>query len=75
MMICPILWEQQIIDADPADAITTIFDVLPGDDFDSDGSVNIDEHDRITDPVDPDTDDDGYQDGVETNEWQFRRPR
>lgn len=40
----PDAWEQQIIDADPNDAITSIADVLPGDDFDGDGITNRDEY-------------------------------
>lgn len=64
-------WEQQIIDADAADGIVTINDVLPGDDYDADLATNLAEQTNITDPVDPDTDDDGYIDGVETNDGTF----
>ena len=44
-------WEQQIIDADPDDDIVDIYDVLPGDDFDLDGMVNLDEYLADTEPV------------------------
>ena len=46
-------WEEQIIDADANDDITGIDNVLPGDDFDSDGWSNIMEYMRGTDPTDP----------------------
>jgi hypothetical protein len=36
----PDSWEEQIVDADPDDEITSIWDVLPGDDFDGDGTSN-----------------------------------
>lgn len=36
-------FEQGIIDANPGDGITTINDVLPGDDFDGDGTDNLTE--------------------------------
>jgi len=45
--------EQQIIDADPNDAISTLDDVLPGDDFDGDGESNWTEYANATDPTDP----------------------
>jgi hypothetical protein len=45
-------WEQQIIDADTNDAILTIDDVLPDDDFDGDGENNSTEQDNDTDPTD-----------------------
>ncbi len=44
-------WEQQIIDADPNDNITSIWDVLPGDDFDGDGKTNSEEYKNGTDPI------------------------
>jgi hypothetical protein len=47
-------WEQQIIDAYPNDEITTIAHVHPLDDFDGDGTKNIVEYLRGTDPTDPD---------------------
>ena len=49
----PDAWEQQIIDADPNDAIETIDDVRPGDDFDGDGWSNLTEYLAGTDPTDP----------------------
>jgi hypothetical protein len=58
-------YEQDIIDFDPNDAINTIQDVLPGDDFDRDDSNNAAEEIRGTSPVDPDTDDDTVLDGAE----------
>ena len=68
-------WEQQIIDANPGDAITTINDVLPGDDYDSDNLTNLEEHDgevisppytfSPTSPIDNDTDNDTLLDGNE----------
>ena len=36
-------WEQQLIDADPADAFENLSDINPGDDFDGDGTSNLDE--------------------------------
>ncbi|WP_372682051.1 LamG-like jellyroll fold domain-containing protein, partial [Desulfosarcina sp.] len=58
-------WEQQIVDADPGDGITSIADVLPGDDFDGDGLTNTDEWGAGTDPTNTDTDGDGRNDGRE----------
>lgn len=49
----PDTWEQQIIDADPNDDMTTISDVLPEDDFDGDGFSNRVEYFSSTDPTDP----------------------
>ncbi len=60
-------FEQGIIAADPNDAIATLADVLPGDDFDDDGSTNQEESDNMTDPVDDDSDDDGLLDGEEVS--------
>jgi len=51
----PDAWEQQIIDADPNDAFTTVQDVLPGDDFDGDGRTNAEEYADGTDPTDPES--------------------
>jgi hypothetical protein len=64
-------FEQQIIDADLEDAINTLEDVVPTDDFDIDGSTNENEEAIGTDPINPDTDGDGANDGSETNtgEW------
>ena len=58
-------FEQAIVDADPDDAIDTIADVLPGDDFDNDGSSNAEEQDRSTNPIAADSDGDGLTDGQE----------
>ena len=44
--------DQQIVDANPSDALTTIWDVLPGDDFDGDGTSNLAEALAGTSPVD-----------------------
>ncbi len=60
-------YEQDIIDFDPGDAIATIQDVLPGDDFDQDGATNDFEEGSGTSPVDSDTDDDTVLDGAEDN--------
>ena len=46
-------WEQQIIDADGGDPITSIGGVLPDDDFDVDGLSNLEEFLLGTDPTDP----------------------
>lgn len=47
----PDLWEQQIIDDNPADAIDDAWDVRPGDDYDGDGFANRDEYLAGTDPT------------------------
>lgn len=64
-------FEQLIIDADGGDAIVTLADVLPGDDFDTDGADNLSEQNNGTDPLDKDTDNDTLLDGVETNDGTF----
>lgn len=64
-------FERVIVDADPADAIVTIEDVLPGDDFDNDGSDNLEEFNRGTLPTNPDSDEDGLLDGVESGDGTF----
>ena len=46
-------WEKHIIDAHENDNITGIDNVLPGDDFDSDGWSNLMEYMRGTDPTNP----------------------
>lgn len=46
-------WEQRIVDADPDDAIHTVNDVRPEDDFDRDGYSNLAEHNGETDPIVP----------------------
>ena len=50
----PDTFERLIIDADDGDAITTLEDVLPGDDFDGDSYSNHDEWRNNTDPTTPD---------------------
>lgn len=45
-------FEQRIIDADPDDAIETLADVLPGDDFDNDSNSNRTEEITGTDATD-----------------------
>lgn len=45
-------WELAILNADGADAITTILEVLPGADFDGDGATNFEEYVAGTSPVD-----------------------
>ncbi|MGC6457124.1 MAG: hypothetical protein ACON4R_02030 [Akkermansiaceae bacterium] len=64
-------YEQLIIDAEPNDALETVQDVLPGDDFDNDLSTNLEEFERLTSAIDDDTDDDGLLDGVETDDGSF----
>lgn len=61
----PDLWEQQIVDADPNDAITAFAQVLPEGDVDADGSTEAEEFARGTVPTNPDTDNDGLADGAE----------
>jgi len=48
-------YEQTIIDADLGDAIDSLDDVLPGDDFDGDGRTNLQEQNEETDPIDADS--------------------
>lgn len=64
-------YEQLIIDADPNDNLESVEDVLPGDDFDNDLSTNLQEFERLTSAIDEDSDDDGYLDGVETDDGSF----
>jgi len=45
-------WEQQIVDADPADAIRTVQEVRPENDFDGDGASNRQEYLAGTNPTD-----------------------
>jgi len=47
----PDYWEQQIISANPADAIVDISGVLPGDDFDGDTLTNLQEFQLGTNPT------------------------
>ncbi len=69
----PDAYEQSIIDADPEDGVTSFADVMGTGaapavtDFDGDGSNDAEEFANRTDPLDPDSDDDGLLDGVETN--------
>ena len=62
-------FEQLIINANPGDAITTLADVNPLDDFDGDHTSNLMEFVHHTSPTDPnswpDTDFDGINDGYE----------
>ncbi len=58
-------WEEQIVAADPLDAITHIVDVLPGDDFDGDDIINWGEYLAGLDPTDSDQDADGLIDGTD----------
>lgn len=51
----PDSFDQQIVDADPDDAITSIGDVRPEDDFDGDGASNRQEQIAGTDATDPDS--------------------
>ncbi|MDP2896332.1 MAG: putative Ig domain-containing protein [bacterium] len=48
----PDLWETQIVDANAADLILTVADVLPNDDFDGDGQTNGFEYLTGASPVD-----------------------
>lgn len=48
----PDWWERLIVDAVPDDSLTGIVQVLPGDDFDADGSSNLQEYQDGTDPTD-----------------------
>lgn len=47
----PDIWEQQIIDADLNDSITSLLEVLPNDDFDGDSLSNLQEFQLGTDPT------------------------
>jgi len=48
-------FEQMIIDFDPDDAVATLDDIDPDDDFDSDGLSNLHEQLAGTSPTDPDS--------------------
>ena len=69
--LLPDVFEQLIIDADPDDAIASLAEVLPGDDFDNDMLTNAEELAAETDPIDPDTDGDSLLDGIESNSGTF----
>ncbi|MBK1882525.1 hypothetical protein JIN85_08865 [Luteolibacter pohnpeiensis] len=66
-------WEQQIIDSDDDDAIRTLADVLPDDDFDGDTLTNLQEYQIGTNPTvaeDPaDLDGDSLPDEWETTHF------
>lgn len=70
-------FEQTIIDADPADGIEDLTDVMGTGaapavtDFDGDGADDGEEFTEGTDPLDEDSDDDGFHDGAETNDGTF----
>jgi hypothetical protein len=53
-LLVPHAWKQQIVDFDPNDAIVTIDDVLPDDDFDGDGLSNWQEYVQSSNPASPD---------------------
>ncbi len=73
----PDAYEQTIIDADPNDAVNGLEDVMGTGaapavtDFDGDRANDAEEHANGTDPLDPDSDDDGLLDGVETDTGIF----
>ena len=65
-------WEQAVIDADPNDAFVSLADINPGDDLDGDNLTNLQEYTvPRTDPLDPDSDDDGLLDDVKTGDGTF----
>ena len=65
-------WEQELIDADPNDALEILADVNPDDDLDGDGLTNLQEFTfPRTNPLKADTDDDGLNDNVETRTGVF----
>ena len=67
------IYEQTIIDSDPGDAVDGLEDVMGTGanpevtDFDNDGSDDANEKSVGTSPTDPDSDDDGFFDGAETD--------
>ncbi|MDQ8188922.1 hypothetical protein [Roseibacillus persicicus] len=66
----PDSYEQLLIDDDPNDSVESLTDIAgPNDtfvtDFDNDGLNDNDEFVATTDPRMPDTDEDGYLDGIE----------
>jgi alpha-tubulin suppressor-like RCC1 family protein len=48
----PDSWEQRIVDFSSTDDITSVAQVLPGDDFDGDGLANLQEYQQGSDPTD-----------------------
>ncbi len=62
--LLPDPWEQQIIDANPNDAITSINEVLSGDDYDSDTLSNLKEYQLGTDPTVGNNPNDADADGL-----------
>jgi hypothetical protein len=76
----PDSYEQAIIDADPSDSVTDLTHVAGPiqfptvTDFDNDGLSDADEYDFETDPLNPDSDDDGLKDGVETDTGFYNGP-
>jgi hypothetical protein len=65
----PDWWEQQIVNFNASDAIMTIEDVLPEDDFDGDGLTNAEEFSEGSDPRLLDTDGDLLIDGAEIHKY------
>lgn len=64
----PDWWEQQIVDDNPNDAVTSIYDVNMTSDYDGDGFTDYEEYTSSTDPMnnsDQDTDGDGMPDWFE----------
>ncbi len=49
----PDVWEQDLVDRDPHDDLTSIADVTPASDSDGDGSNNLTEYLARTDPLNP----------------------
>jgi len=61
----PASWKQKIVDFSTTDSITSVSQVLPGDDFDHDGLTNQQEYQASLDPTNPDSDYDGLSDKQE----------
>ena len=64
-------WKQQIVDADPNDAITAPSQVLAGDDFDGDGRTNEEEFRQGTSPTMADADVQFYVSGDTGNDMNY----
>lgn len=58
-------WEQEVIDSDPDDAVTSLEDIDPAGDLDGDNLTNLEEFEAETNPLDADTDNDSANDDVE----------